>query len=75
MDTDCRCYGLDRRSRCTFPATNEDGYCDVCRCEHGCCENHGNVPGFFDTPPAEWWDFYAEAAIEIEACHGRRKTG
>ena len=36
----CRCTGRDTDLPCERDASQEDGLCDSCRCEHGCCEGH-----------------------------------
>jgi hypothetical protein len=57
-DTRCRCYGIDRRTRCERDATQEDGLCDLCRCPHGGCDGHWpddpmwTKDLFFDDPTA-----------------------
>ena len=57
----CRCMGVDRRTRCQRDATEEDGYCDHCRCPHGGCDQHGDVPNFWDTDPLVWMEAFSEA--------------
>jgi hypothetical protein len=38
----CRCGGITGDAECENAATQEDGLCDTCRCEHGCCTDHGH---------------------------------
>lgn len=41
----CRCYrlpGIYNDVPCQAEATQEDGLCDSCRCEHGTCGDHAS---------------------------------
>jgi hypothetical protein len=38
----CRCPGFEGDCRCETAASEEDGLCDGCRCDHGCCVDHGH---------------------------------
>jgi hypothetical protein len=74
VDMRCRCMGIDRRTRCEQDAAEEDGLCNVCRCEHGCCADHGEDPDphlFFEDPVA-WMEWFQETSIVWEQCRGDR---
>ena len=76
VDIDCRCMGLDRRTRHEAKATQEDGLCDRCRCPHGCCSDHGEdeawSPTLFFEDPVAWMDWFAQATFEINQCAGQK---
>ena len=42
-DLGCQCPGLFQGDECRSNATQEDGFCDWCRCEHGTCVDHKTV--------------------------------
>jgi len=42
LTLECRCPGFEGDCHCEADATQEDGLCDGCRCEHGCCVDHGH---------------------------------
>jgi len=57
VNVECRCPGFEGDAGCDRDATEEDGLCDTCRCEHGCCVDHGHpkvgVP-FEDWMQRDW---------------------
>jgi hypothetical protein len=64
--------GVDRRTRCEYDATKEDGLCDKCRCPHGCCADHGDEAKWdsmmiFDDPMA-FMEWFARAREDLERC-------
>lgn len=66
---DCRCLGYDGRADPGHDqATQEDGLCDLCRCRHGCCEDHGppDRPDYFgdDFDAYTIWDRQARTALD-----------
>jgi hypothetical protein len=72
----CKCYGVDRRTRCENDATEEDGLCDVCRCPHGGCDKHGDERAFrpdlwFDDMDS-WLAWFMDARNEMSQCRGWR---
>lgn len=72
----CRCYGVDRRTRCENDATQEDGCCDVCRCPHGGCDRHGDDATFrsdlWFKDMDGWVAWFMEAQAEMVKCKGIR---
>ena len=70
----CRCMGIDRRTRCEDDATEEDGICDVCRCPHGCCADHGEDPDpiLFFEDPVGWFEWSQEVSKVWEKCRNER---
>jgi hypothetical protein len=72
----CRCYGVDRRTRCENDATQEDGLCDVCRCRHGGCDQHGDDatfrPDLWYEEPMTWVAWFQQAQAEMIQCKGIR---
>lgn len=74
----CRCYGVDRRTRCENDATQEDGYCDRCRCPHGSCDKHGNDETYrsdlWYKEPMVWMDWFMQATEEMIRCRGLREV-
>jgi hypothetical protein len=65
-DLECRCRGLSRDAECGNDATEEDGLCDTCRCEHGCCEDHGYPP------MALMWELSVEEYADLGVAAFRR---
>jgi hypothetical protein len=50
----CRCTSVWRDDPCMSRASQEDGLCNTCRCEHGCCEDHSSFDVLSRCRQATW---------------------
>lgn len=76
MSERCRCYGIDRRTRCQRPPTQMDQLCDVCRCPHGGCDRHGGegwYASMWYEDPVAFMEWFKDTVIEANEC--RKQQG